>query len=71
MKAIIENGSTWPLEDLDFEKKIGNHKGAINNPKLSEHIVMKDIIHYYALPLPLSKIHCIPGVILAPTKIQR
>jgi len=32
---------------------------------------MKDIIRGYALPLPLSKIHCIPGVILAPMNIQR
>ena len=51
MRSIMENGSTWPLEDLpvsnrkkDLEKALafGNHKGTKSNPKILKELVQLD-----------------------------
>ncbi len=54
------------LEALSF----GNHKGAPSQPELLKELVISDVVHGYALPLPLNKITCIPGICMAPLNIQ-
>jgi len=79
MKPILQQGSTWPLEDLSEEQrlsdvleaiKFGNHKGAQANPNAILKLVSKDVKHGYAVAFPLSKAHLIPGVLIAPMNIM-
>jgi len=80
MKKLLEEGSDWPLDevstsdreaDLDDALNFGNHKGAESQPVLLRELIVKDITHGYALPIPLSAIKQLPGAILAPMNIQR
>ena len=80
MRSILSEGSNWPLEELNFEARsddlreaieFGNHKGAENDPTLLQELVEKDVKHAYAFPLPLSKIHRLKGVLMAPMNIQK
>ena len=80
MKKLLEKGSDWPLDevsmgdreaDLDEALAFGNHRGAESKPELLRELVVQDIIHGYALPIPLSTITKLPGAILAPMNIQR
>ena len=54
------------LEALSF----GNHKGASSQLELLKELVTSNVVHGYALPLPLDKITCIPGVCMAPLNFQ-
>ena len=65
MKNILENGSAWPLEELEESKRatdmkealsFGNHKGAVRNLILLITFIEKDVVHGYGLVLTLSKI---------------
>ena len=80
LKSILDNGSIWPLEELDEELRasdlrealeFGNHKGATSQPELLRKLVLKDITHGYGLVLPLSKLPRLPGALMAPMNIQR
>eukprot|EP00985_Skeletonema_marinoi_P002393 scaffold1000_cov66-Skeletonema_marinoi.AAC.3 len=80
MRDILNNGSAWPLQELDNDIRLkdlreaiqfGNHKGATQQPDLLYKLVSKDVMHGYALPLPLEKIERIPGALMAPMNIQR
>jgi hypothetical protein len=75
---ILQHGSIWPLDPIDEQQRkldilqglqFGNHKGATSKPDLLRTLCNKDVIHGYALPLPLSHIHRIPGLHLAPMNI--
>ena len=77
-KRLIENGSNWPLDDIsdkdrkaDVQEalKFGNHKGATTNYHLLRTLIEDDVTHGYSLPLPLDKIHLLPGILLAPMNI--
>ena len=79
MKNILENGSAWPLEELEESKRATdmkealsfvNHKGAVRNPILLRKLIEKDVVHGYGWVLPLSKIDRIPGVLLVPMNIM-
>ena len=79
MKSILENGSDWPLEDLDYETRLsdleealqfGNHKGASLKPELLEKLITKDVTKGFAFLLPRSKITRIPGALMAPMNIM-
>eukprot|EP00956_Cyclotella_meneghiniana_P034348 scaffold103894_cov40-Cyclotella_meneghiniana.AAC.3 len=79
MKAILQNGSLFPVTELDEETRLadleaalarGNHKGASEKLDLLMKLVTKDVIHGYAMALPLNKLPRIPGVVLAPVNIQ-
>jgi hypothetical protein len=79
MVPILQQGSTWPLEDLSEEQrlsdvleaiKFGNHKGAQSNPETVLQLVTKDVKHGYAVAFPLLKAHLIPGVLIAPMNIM-
>ena len=80
MKSILKSGSDWPLDDLSPKMKLrdlreaktfGNHKGAESDPVLLRNLIEGDVIHGYALVLPLDKIDRIPGVLLAPMNIMK
>eukprot|EP00957_Ditylum_brightwellii_P202248 15329300-Ditylum_brightwellii.AAC.1 len=62
---------TGNKKDLAEALEFGNHKGAINNPKLLTKMVEKDIRHGYGLVIPLHKLDSIPGAILAPMNIMK
>ena len=79
MKRILTHGSKWPLQPLDEEDRIKdveealnfeNHKGAIKQQELLKKLVTNDVIRGFAIPLPLSKITQIPGILFAPLNIQ-
>ena len=76
---ILENGSAWPLEELEESKReteikealsFGNHNSTVRNPKFLRKLIEKDVFHGYGLVLPLSNIDRIPGVLLAPMNIM-
>ena len=53
------------LEALSF----GNHKGVTKHKKIFEKLIKKDIIHGYALPIPLNKVTEIENALMAPLNI--
>ncbi len=55
--------------DVKEALTFGNHKGATNNHALLESLVNGNVVHGFALPLPLPKIKNIKGVLLAPLNI--
>jgi len=76
---LLKLGSQWPTTPISEEDRVadllealsfGNHKGASSQPKLLEELVTNDVVHGYALPLPLDKITRIPGICMAPLNIQ-
>jgi hypothetical protein len=78
-KNLLSNGSVWPLAEISKEERFkdveealtfGNHKGTTKQPDLLKLLVNDDIIHGFALPLPLDKIAQIQGILLAPLNIQ-
>ncbi len=79
LNLLLNEGSSWPLDaisNLDQQADIKealtfeNHKGATNNHELLESLMNDDVIHGFALPLPLPKIKNIKGALLAPLNIQ-
>ena len=79
MRKILENGSAWPLEEVEEIKRatdtkedlsFGKHKGAVRNPVLIRKLIEKDVVHGSGLVLNLSKIDQVPGVLLAPMNIM-
>jgi hypothetical protein len=78
-KNLLNNRSVWPLADISKEERVkdveealtfGNHKGAKKQPDLLKLLVNDDVVHGFALPLPLSKNAQIQGTLLAPLNIQ-
>ena len=78
MKTLLSEGSDFPLKPLkeevrksDFDAALarGNHKGAKNKPDLLRKLVSKDVVHGYALPIPLNRLSRVPGAVLAPMNI--
>ena len=79
MKTFLDKGSKWPLDALNESKRIqdledalafGNHKGALQKPDLLEKLIIKDVKYGYSMPIPLSSIHSIPGLVMAPMNIM-
>jgi hypothetical protein len=64
--ALSESERFSALEQaLDF----GNHKGATKDPKQLRALLVEDVIHGFNLPLNLSAVHKIPGLLLSPMNI--
>ena len=66
MKRVLTEGSDWPViaqdekirvSDFTVAMERGNHKGAENQPTLLRSLVEKDVVHGYALPLPIERLH--------------
>ena len=79
MRKILENGSAWPLEELEESKRatdiketlyFGNYKGAVRNRIFISKLIEKDVVLGYELVLCFGKIDQIPGVLLAPMNIM-
>ena len=75
---LLQEGSDWPIEstteeahitDVNEALEFGNHKGATLNADTLRSLINDDVTHGYSLPLPLSKIHLLPGALLAPMNI--
>ena len=56
-------------QDVGEALEFGNHKQAELDPELLTSLVVDDVTHGFALPLPLEKISRIRGVLLAPLNI--
>jgi hypothetical protein len=78
MKQILIKGSKWPLDKLSKESwqkdlidalAFGNHKGASAKPELLWRLASKDVKYRYSLPIPLSCVESIPGLLMAPMNI--
>ena len=57
--------------DLEEALNFRNHRGAEKNPYLLRKLVEKDITYGFGLVLPLKKVRRIPGLLIAPTNIQK
>ncbi|KAL3767984.1 hypothetical protein ACHAWU_005442 [Discostella pseudostelligera] len=77
-KSLLSRGSDWPLMDIDDDERqadvqealqFGNHKRATEDTTLLISLIVDDVTHGFTLPLPLEKITCINGVLLAPMNI--
>jgi len=80
MSLLLSEGANCQMDALDLVSRqgdlaealeFGNHKGAVEQSDLLRKLVEKDVIHGYALPLPLKKITRIPGALMAPMNIQQ
>jgi hypothetical protein len=79
MEAFLLKGSKWPLaeiskneqqQDLVNSLTFRNHKGALQKPVILKKLIAKDIKYGYSLPVPLSRVQSIPGLVMAPMNIM-
>mmetsp|Transcript_13224 Transcript_13224/g.28024 ORF Transcript_13224/g.28024 Transcript_13224/m.28024 type:complete len:842 (+) Transcript_13224:3970-6495(+) len=79
MERLLRKGSDWPMDELDTKSRhrdlhdaitFGNHKGATKKQDLLRKLCEKDVVHGYALPLPLAKMTKIPNALMAPMNIM-
>ena len=74
LENLLISGSQWQMAETPKEDRIanlykalsfGNHKGASSQPELLMKLVSGNVIHGYAVPLPLGKIARLPGICMA------
>jgi hypothetical protein len=79
MEVFLLEGSKWPLaeiikneqqQDLVDALIFGNHKGASQKPVILKKVIAKDVKYGYSLPVPLSSVQLIPGLMMAPINIM-
>jgi hypothetical protein len=79
METFLSEGSKWPLVEISKNKQqqdlvnaltFGNHKGALQKPAILKKLITKDIKYGYSLPVPLSSVWLIPGLVMAPMNIM-
>jgi hypothetical protein len=79
MKQILIEGTKWSLDKLSKESRqkdlidalvFGNHKRASAKPELLWHLISKDVKYGYSLPIPLSCVKSISGLLMAPMNIM-
>jgi hypothetical protein len=77
-KRLLESGLDWPIAEISEEDwkwdikealTFGNHKGAMTNYNLLCELINDDVTHRFSLPLPMSKIHLLPNILIAPMNI--
>ena len=51
--------------DLDDALSFGNYKAMTTKPELLKKLINKDVIHGYSLPIPLSSVKSILGLVMA------
>ncbi len=78
MEAFLLEGSKWLLaeisknelqQDLVDALTFKNHKGASQKPVILKKLNAKDVKYGYSLPVPLSSIQSILGLVMAPMNI--
>jgi hypothetical protein len=79
MEAFLSEGSKWPLAEISKNEQqqdlvnaltFGNHKGALQKLVILKKLIAKDLKYGYSLPVPLSSIQLIPGLVMAPINIM-
>jgi hypothetical protein len=79
MEHLLIEGLKWPLtelskrdriEDLNEALQVGNHKGALQKPKLLKKLISNNIKFGYGLVVPRGKIAWLPNACLAPMSIM-
>jgi hypothetical protein len=79
MEAFLLEGSKWPLVEISKNKghqdlfnalTFGNHKGTLQKPVILKKLITKDVKYGYSLPIPLSSVRLIPGLVMAPMNIM-
>jgi hypothetical protein len=79
LQNLLINGSVWSLQELNKEERqkdvdeslqFGNHKRASLNKEKLRTMISNKVSRGYILPLQLSKITRVPGILLAPLKVQ-
>jgi len=80
LKEILVKGAIFPLDDISasdreqdlvFHSFRGNHKSASKNLEVLRNIIKDDVERGFALPLPITALHFIPGASLAPLGCAR
>ena len=80
LQNLLTYGSNWILSHLDDDERaqdvtdalsFGNHKNATDNPVLLKQLLEQDVKYGFSLPLPLSKLTRIPGILVAPMNIMK
>jgi hypothetical protein len=78
MEAFLLEGSKWPLAEISKNEQqqdlvnaltFKNHKGASQKPVILKKLIAKDVKYGYSLPIPLSSVQLIPGLVMAPMNI--
>jgi hypothetical protein len=79
MKALLLEGSKWPLAEISKNEQqqdlvdaltFGIHKGTSQKLVILKKLIANDGKYGYSLPVPLSSIHSIPGLVMAPMNIM-
>ena len=79
MEAFLLEGSKWLLveiskneqqQDLVNALTFGNHKGTSQKPVILKKLIAIDVKYGYSLPIPLSSVQLIPGLVMAPMNIM-
>jgi hypothetical protein len=80
IRSILEHGAFFyatPLTEpnrilaLEHALAFGNHKGATKDPKQLQALLVEDVIHGFNMPLDMSAVQKIPGLVLSPMNIAR
>jgi hypothetical protein len=79
MEAFLSEGSKWPLAEISENEQqqdlidaltFKNCKSALQKPAILKKLIAKDIKYGYSLPIPLSSVQLIPGLVMAPMNIM-
>jgi hypothetical protein len=74
MEAFLLERSKWPLAEISKNEQqqdlvnavtFGNHKGASQKLVIPKKLIAKDIKYGFSLPVPLSSLQSIPGLVMA------
>jgi hypothetical protein len=78
-QAILTQGASFPLQELNIEDRIqdinfmikrGNHKSALKNMEALSQLINDDNTRGFTLILPLDAIHHIKGISISPLGCQ-
>jgi hypothetical protein len=79
METFLLEGSKWLLAEISENERqqdlvdaltFGNHMGALQKPVILKKLIAKDVTYGYSLPIPLSRVLLIPGLVMAPMNIM-
>jgi hypothetical protein len=80
IKALLLEGSHFSADPLPADECVqqveaalayGNHKGAVKAPDKLFDLLDDDVTHGFNMPLPLSMVRKIPGLLMSPMNIAR
>ncbi len=68
--AVSRNQQKWATTRFSQHTHIRNHKGTSQKPVILKKLTAKDVKYGYSLPVPLSSVQLIPGLVMAPMNIM-